>query len=69
MDVKSTYLNATIDKEIYVEKAKGFQKSDESGKKLFLQIKEIPLWFETKWLKLETNIELTFNGFGFLSIT
>ena len=40
MDVKSAYLNAPIDKEIYVEQAKGFEKLDENGEKLVYKLKK-----------------------------
>ena len=38
MDVKSAYLNAPIDKEIFVEQAKGFEKFDENGQKLVYKL-------------------------------
>ena len=38
MDVKSAYLNAPIDKEIFVEQAKGFEKYDQNGQKLVYKL-------------------------------
>ena len=38
MDVKSAYLNAPIDKEIFVEQAKGFEKFDQNGEKLVYKL-------------------------------
>ena len=38
MDVKSAYLNAPIDKELFVEQAKGFEKFDKNGQKLVYKL-------------------------------
>ena len=40
MDVKSAYLNAPVDKEIYLEQPKGFIKYDKSGNKLVMKLKK-----------------------------
>ncbi|CAM1304163.1 Uncharacterised protein r2_g1403 [Pycnogonum litorale] len=38
MDVKTAYLNAPIDREIYVEQPKGYEKFGKNGKKLVLKL-------------------------------
>ena len=40
MDVKSAFLNAEIDKEIYVEQPLGFESYDKSGNKLYYKLKK-----------------------------
>jgi len=40
MDVKGAYLNAPIDKDIYVEQPPGYEYSDESGKRLTCHLKK-----------------------------
>ena len=47
MVVKSAYLNALIDKEIYVQQPPEYEVHNNNNKLMF--IKEITLWSETKW--------------------
>ena len=39
MDVKTAYLNAPIDREIYIEQPEGFEKFDKHGEKLVCKLK------------------------------
>jgi len=39
-DVKGDYLNASIDKEIYVQQPPGYERADSSGKRLTCRIKK-----------------------------
>ena len=39
MDVKTAYLNAPIDREIYIEQPEGFRKSGKSGETLVCKLK------------------------------
>jgi hypothetical protein len=51
MDVKTVYLNAPIDCEIYVEQPEGFAISGKNGEKLVCRLrKSLP---ETEWSQLE----------------
>ena len=43
MDVKTTFLNGTIDEEVYIEQPEGFQINN---KDTCLQTQEIPIWFK-----------------------
>ena len=49
MDVKTAYLNAPIDCEIYVEQPEGFEKEGKNGKKLVCKLEKIGVWFKTNW--------------------
>jgi len=49
MDVKTAYLNAPTDCELYTEQPEGFVTTGESARKLVLKLKK----FETEWQKLE----------------
>ena len=49
IDVKTAYLNAPIDCEIFIEQPKGYEKWGENGKKLLV-------WFKAEWEELEFNI-------------
>ena len=53
MDVKTAYLNAPIDCEIYIEQPEGFEQQDKNGVKLVCKFKKIFVWSETEWAKLE----------------
>ena len=53
MDVKTAYLNAPIDCELYVEQPEGFVTMGENGEKLVLKLKKIFVWPKTEWPKLE----------------
>ena len=52
MDVKTAYLNAPIDCELYVEQPEGFVTMGENGEKLVLKLKKIFVWPKTEWPKL-----------------
>ena len=53
MDVKTAFLNADIDCELYMHQPEGYEKVNEKGEKLVCKLKKICLWSETKWEKLE----------------
>ena len=53
MDVKSAYLNAPIDCELYVKQPKGYEVYDKSGKELVWKLRKSLLRAKTKWAQLE----------------
>ena len=55
MDVKGAYLNAPIDKEIYVQQPPGYVQSDDNGTPLTCHLRKIVIWTETKLPKLAFN--------------
>ena len=53
MDVKTAYLNALIDRDIYIQQPEGFEKCDKNGNELVCKVTKIFVRFETKWSKVE----------------
>ena len=53
-DVKTAYLNAPIDCEIFIEQPKGYEKGGENGEKLVCKLKK-SVWFKAEWEELEFN--------------
>ena len=53
MDVKTAYLNAPIDREIYIEQPEGFRKSGNSGETLVCKLKRSLYGLKQKRTKLE----------------
>lgn len=54
--MKSAYLNADIDCELYVEQSEGYEVLSEDGQKLYCKLNKALyqfVWFKTKWKKLE----------------
>ena len=49
MDVKSAYLNADIDCELFVEQPEGFVQTNENNDELVFKLKKIIVWVKTKW--------------------
>ena len=41
MDVKTAYLNAPIDREIYIQQPEGFEKCDKNGNELVCKLKNL----------------------------
>ena len=65
MDVKTAYLNASIDCEIYIEQVKGYETLDENNKKLVYKLNKSLYGLkqsERNWNSLLSK-ELTNNGF------
>ena len=52
MDVKAAYLHPKIDKKVYLEQPKGFEKVDSNGHKLVCKLKKINIWTEASSQKL-----------------
>ena len=53
MDVKTAYLNADIDCEIYVQQPEGFIKTNKEGEKLVCKLNKSLYGLKTKWKELE----------------
>ena len=51
MDVKSAYLHAPLDCEIYVKQLPGYEQINDNGKKLVWKL-EKSLWTQTEWKEL-----------------
>ena len=62
MDVKTAYLNAPIDCEIYIEQPERFEQQDKNGVKLVCKLQKIFVWSETEWTKLEQHVTSVFTG-------
>lgn len=70
MDVKTAYLNAPIDREIYIEQPEGFEKFGKNGEKLVCKLKRSLYGLkQIEWQKLEQFIAHIFNERKFYSIT
>ena len=46
LDIKTTYLNAGIEEEIFVDQPPGFVKKNANGKSYVCRLKKITLWIE-----------------------
>ena len=53
MDVKTAYLNAPIDCDIYMEQPEGFEKVGKNGEKLVSKLKKVTLRPQTERKKFE----------------
>lgn len=52
MDVKTAYLHAAIEEDIYLEQPEGFEETSDIGDKLVYKLKKISVWSKTVWKEL-----------------
>ena len=60
LDIKTAFLNAKIDEDIYLEQPESFEETDLNGGKLYCKLEKKFLWSETIWQKLVFDIEILF---------